>query len=165
MPAPRQAPHRPVARARPAASGNARPSKASPHAINAAAPRPSTTRPPMNVNGPGATAHSTEPTAVTTAPATKTRRRPKSSPIAPAGRSATAKPRLIELRIHDVATAPAPRPPATAGTIESGAVKTKRASRVAPLEATRTAPGRLAMRTPVCSVTELFHRRLARLVR
>jgi hypothetical protein len=79
---------------------------ASPQAITAADPTPCTIRPATNTAGPGASPQAAEPTASRTAPATKIRRRPTSSPMAPDVSRATG-PRLIELRIQEVATAPA----------------------------------------------------------
>jgi len=65
---------------------------------------------------------STDVAASTNAPATNMRRRPWSSPIAPAGSNATARPQLIELRIHACPLGPAPSPDAVAASVPTGVV-------------------------------------------
>jgi hypothetical protein len=70
----------------------------------------------------GASAATTDPITSTSAPATNMRRRPWSSPIAPAGSRATASPMLIELRIHACPSGPAPSPAAVLVRVASGVV-------------------------------------------
>jgi hypothetical protein len=100
IPPPTHAPHTPVAWTRPRPGGNACPMRPRLQARIAAPPRPCPMRATTRTAVPGASAASTEVRASRTAPAANMRRRPWSSPMAPAGSNPTARPQLIELRIH-----------------------------------------------------------------
>ena len=89
-------------------------------------PQPSTARGRSAVDSTSPTrahtASSADAAASTSAPTTNMRRRPWSSPIAPAGSSATARPQLIELRIHACPLGPAPSADAVAASVPTGVV-------------------------------------------
>ena len=106
MPAPTLAPQTPVARARSGPGGNAWLIRPRAQASTAPPPSPVSTRPPMNVAELWAVAQTTDPAATTASPRAKTRRRPRSSPSAPAGSRATARPRAIALSSHGTAVGP-----------------------------------------------------------
>ena len=122
MPAPTPAPQTPVARTRAGPTGTTCPMSPRPHASTAAAPRPWPIRASTSVRVSGANVATPDVAASTNAPATNMRRRPWSSPIAPAGSNATARPQLIELRIHACPLGPAPSPDAVAASVPTGVV-------------------------------------------
>ena len=122
MPAPTPAPQKPVARTRAGPAGTTWPINPSPQASTAAAPTPWPTRASTSVSVSGANVATIDDTASTSAPATNMRRLPWSSPTAPAGSSATARPQLIELRIHACPLGPAPSADAVAASVPIGVV-------------------------------------------
>ena len=75
-------------------------------------PIPSTMRASTNTSTSGVSVATTDPTASTSEPATKVRRRPKSSATRPAVSRNAPRPMLIELRIQVRPETPAPRPAA-----------------------------------------------------
>lgn len=103
MPSPMLAPHQLAETDRAPASLVTAATSPRPVAIRPAAPTPSTSRPMTNCVAVAAVAHTMEPAAKTHAPSSKTRRRPDWSASAPAVSRLTARPVLIELRIHIVA--------------------------------------------------------------
>ena len=150
MPAPTLAPQTPVAWARSRVPGKATAIIPRPAAIIAAAPTPWTIRATTKVTTSGATAPSSDPATSTYVPATKVRRRPKSSATRPAVSRKAPSPMLIELRIQVRPEVPAPRPATVRFTVASGAVKATSATMV-PSEAVVSVRREAVTEAPVWS--------------